>query len=125
MVLVGEALGPGLYLGFELEHLVDRHRQVAQPVEVGAFLFRGEFLFDLGHDQGEQEQGGELGSEGLGRSDANLGSSAGDEAQGAFADVADGQGLGLPQGFGVAQRGQCVGDLAGLGSGDDQLFRVG
>ena len=38
VLLVGEALGPGLDLGFELEHLVDRHRQVAQLVEVGAFV---------------------------------------------------------------------------------------
>ncbi len=53
MVLVGEARGPGLDLGFEVEDLVDRSRQVAQLVEVGAFLFRAELLFALGHYQGE------------------------------------------------------------------------
>ena len=103
----------------------------AQLVEVGGFLFGAQAALDLGGDEHEQEERGELGGEGLGRGDADFRAGAGDEAQRAFAHdgrfrhVADGQRLGLAERLGVAQRGQRVGGFTGLRDGDDQLARVG
>ena len=74
----------------------------------------------------QQQQGGQLGGEGLGRGDANLGSGAGHQHQvggahqRALGYVADGQGRAEAAGLGLLERGQGVGGLAGLGDGHHQ-----
>ena len=132
VVLVGEAPGPGLDFRFEFEHLVDGDRQMAQLVDIGGFLFRRQTFLELGDDQGQHEQRGELGGEGpWSRRRRFPGPARGDEAQravaddGRFRDVADGQRLLLAECLGVAQGGQGVGGLAGLRDGNDELARVG
>src|SRR3979409_2315883 len=78
--------------------------------------------------EGEDEEGGELGSEGLGGGDADLGAGVGGEGAVGFAgeggadDVADGEGLGA---FGdeLGLGGEGVGGFAGLG--DEEADGVG
>ena len=86
---------------------------------------------ELREDHGEEHQHRELGGEGLGRSDADLGSRAGQEAQARRAhqrrlgDVADREAMPVPERLGVLERRVRVGGLAGLGNRDDQRLRVG
>ena len=95
--------------------------------EVEGFGF-GDGSADLREVEGEDEEGGELGGEGLGGGDADLGAGVGgDGALGAAGDggsddVADGEGFGA---FGdeLGLGGEGVGGFAGLG--DEEADGVG
>ncbi len=88
----------------------------------------GDGAADLREVEGEEEEGGELGGEGLGGGDADLGAGVGGDGALGFAgdggsdDVADGEGLGA---FGdeLALGGEGVGGFAGLG--DEEADGVG
>jgi len=88
----------------------------------------GDGAANLGEVEGENEEGGELGGEGLGGGDADLGAGVGGDGALGFAgdggadDVADGEGLGA---FGdeLALGGDGVGGFAGLG--DEEADGVG
>ena len=56
VVFVGKTLCPDLDIAFELKNLVDRNRQMAELVDVGAFLTWRQAILDFGHDQRQQEE---------------------------------------------------------------------
>ncbi len=110
------------------ENLFDLAGELAELVdEVEGFRI-GDGSADLGEVEGEDEEGGELGGEGLGGGDADLGAGVGGDGALGFAgdggadDVADGEGLGA---FGdeLALGGDGVGGFAGLG--DEEADGVG
>ena len=129
--LHGEALGPGADLRLEFEHVADRRRQVAQRAQFLGLHRFAQTSAQLGDDQRQQVERGELRGEGLGRGDADLRTGARDEAQRVGAHqrrlghVADAQRLRHAERLGVFQCGQRVGRLARLREGDDQRLRVG
>ena len=94
----------------------------------GAGLF-GDFAAHEGQLQREGVHGDQLGTVGLGGGDGDLGSGEGIEdmvrlaGNGGAHDVHDGQGTD-PEGLGLAQGGQAVGGLAGLGDDDDEGFGI-
>ncbi len=90
----------------------------------------GDGAADLREMEGEDEEGGELGGEGLGGGDADLGAGVGGEGALGFAgdggadDVADGEGFAA---FGdeLGLGGEGVGGFAGLGDEEADGARVG
>ena len=93
-------------------------------------LFLGDGAAELGEVEGEDEEGGELGGEGLGGGDADLRAGVGGDGalglagDGGADDVADGEGFGT---FGdeFALGGDGVGGLAGLGDEEADGAGVG
>jgi len=86
---------------------------------------------DLAEGQGQQHQADQLGGEGLGGGDADLGAGMGQQGQvglthqRADADVADRQaGQVAAIGLGIAQGGQGVGGFTGLGDAHEQGVRL-
>ena len=90
----------------------------------------GDGAADLGEMEGEDEEGGELGGEGLGGGDADLGAGVGGDGALGFAgdggadDVADGEGFGAV-GDELALGGEGVGGFAGLGDEEADGAGVG
>ena len=80
--------------------------------------------------EGEEEEGGELGGEGLGGGDADLGAGVGGDGAGGVAgdggadDVADGEGFGAEAGE-LGLGGEGVGGFAGLGDEEADGAGVG
>src|SRR5690606_26156798 len=109
----------------QMQHLFHQAWQTAQGANVGADHFRCAVV-DLGQCCSQPQQGDQLGGEGLGGSYANFRAGLGQQApigftdQGAAGDVADCQAGQIALLFGVAQGGQGVCCLAGLGDGYQQ-----
>src|SRR5690606_28428815 len=103
-VLAGrEALGPRLHLGLEVEGVLHAARDEAKLLERRALLFRAQPAARLRDGEGQGEERGKLGREGLRGGDADLlaGARVEDEAggprDGALAHVADREGLRVPE----------------------------
>jgi hypothetical protein len=124
----GEAGGELLALGGAgAQNLFDLGGDAAELLDE-ATDWAGRAAAELAQLEREQEERGELGGEGLGGGDADLGAGVGVDGAVGFAgdhgadDVADGDGLGA-EGDHLALGGEGVGGLAGLG--DEQAEGVG
>lgn len=125
----GDAFGhAGDLGGVEGEHGLEL---AGEPGELGGEvegLLGGDGSANLGEVEREDEEGGELGGEGLGGGDTDLGAgvggdgSGGSSGNGSSDDVADGEGFGaFGDEFGLG--GEGVGGLTGLG--DEEADGVG
>lgn len=104
-------------------------RRRSSSTETG-FDAIGQALLHLADAQGQQQQGDQLGGEGLGRGHADFRAGLGQQGQVGFAhqrtggNVADRHAGEEAQLLGVAQGSQGVGGLTGLGDGDEQAIRL-
>ena len=81
VVALRELLRPHLDLRFDVQHALQRHRQVAQGMQQFLFTLARQAAAHLGQHHGQQRQRRQLRGEGLGRGDADLRTGAGEEAQ--------------------------------------------
>ena len=128
--LAGEFLAPGDHLRLQRQHRLHRQRQMAQGLQMPSLLLFIEMSAGLRQGQGQHEQPDQLGGEGLGRGNADLGAGAGDVSQLAFAHhragghIADRQGVLHALRARMLERGQRVGGFAALADRDDQGARI-
>src|SRR5690606_38762514 len=110
------------------QRLRDERRQVAQGANVRSDQFVGAAAF-LGQSCGQPQQRYQLGGEGFCGGNTDFRASLSQQApigfsyQGAAGHVADGQGAQVALGLGMAQCGQSIGSLTGLGDGNKEGIR--
>jgi len=78
VVLVGKLFGELGDDGFQIQHFLHRAGQMAQVLQMRHFLLMAQATALFGQHQGQQEQGGELSGECLGRSHTDLRAGAGE-----------------------------------------------
>jgi hypothetical protein len=127
VLLVGEALGPGVDLGFELEHLGDRHRQVAQLPEVFGFGLFAEAAIDcLARARVSSARAASWVVKALVEATPISGPARVRKRSAVSRTMADSGTLQMarvrpmPSALGKLEGGQGVGGFAGLGDDDDQ-----
>src|SRR5713101_175178 len=127
---LGELLRPHLHLRFDVQHALQRPRQMPKRMQQFRFALRRQPASHLGEGHGEEGQRGELRGKRLGRGHTDLRSRARQEAQIGRAHqrglrhVADRERVTVPERLGVLQRSDGVRGLAGLRNCDHQSLRV-